>query len=154
MTDEDIKRFEKYLRRDLYRPNTNIFKAVLYLAALGSSAAVFTGIVCALKGIIFFSFENGLAVQAGYTWSDVAHIYVICAIIVFCAVLRLTLIGIVHLYQHYAPEAMRRRCFCMPSCSEYMILAIRKYGPILGTCKGIKRLVSTCDGECYKIDYP
>lgn len=32
-------------------------------------------------------------------------------------------------------------CRFEPSCSEYMILAARKYGPICGACKGTRRIM-------------
>lgn len=32
-------------------------------------------------------------------------------------------------------------CRFEPSCSEYMILAVRKYGPICGACKGVLRVM-------------
>jgi hypothetical protein len=31
-------------------------------------------------------------------------------------------------------------CRFTPSCSEYMILAVRKHGPIAGGCKGVWRI--------------
>jgi uncharacterized protein len=31
-------------------------------------------------------------------------------------------------------------CRFEPSCSEYMILAVRKYGPIYGVAKGVHRV--------------
>ena len=32
----------------------------------------------------------------------------------------------VQLYQHYAPEEVRRRCLLKPTCSEYAIIVIKK----------------------------
>jgi putative component of membrane protein insertase Oxa1/YidC/SpoIIIJ protein YidD len=64
------------------------------------------------------------------------------------------IIGIVELYQHYAPEHIRRKCLLKPTCSEYMILAIEKYGVIRGVYKGIYRLLFKCRGTIYYIDYP
>ena len=31
-------------------------------------------------------------------------------------------------------------CRFYPSCSEYFILAVRKYGPVRGACKGLGRI--------------
>jgi uncharacterized protein len=31
-------------------------------------------------------------------------------------------------------------CRFYPSCSEYFILAVRKYGPLRGACKGVGRI--------------
>jgi putative component of membrane protein insertase Oxa1/YidC/SpoIIIJ protein YidD len=64
------------------------------------------------------------------------------------------IIEFVRLYQHYAPEEVRRTCLLMPTCSEYKILAVQKYGALPGLCKGIYRLLITCRGTVYRIDYP
>lgn len=50
------------------------------------------------------------------------------------------LIWLVHLYQHYAPDEVRLKCVFEPSCSEYMILSIQKYGVTRGVFKGVYRL--------------
>lgn len=52
-----------------------------------------------------------------------------------------TIIDMILLYQKYAPERIRKACLFEPSCSQYMILAIEKYGTIRGIFKGIKRLL-------------
>ena len=51
-----------------------------------------------------------------------------------------TVIWLVLLYQKYAPEQVRASCVFHPTCSNYMILAIKKYGLIIGMIKGIIRL--------------
>lgn len=65
-------------------------------------------------------------------------------IVVVCGLLilflkRLVIWG-VKVYQKYAPETLRKSCVFEPSCSEYMILAIEKFGALRGIYKGIKRL--------------
>ena len=62
-------------------------------------------------------------------------------------------INLVKIYQRYAPEAIRRKCRFEPSCSEYMILAIEKYGVLKGLFKGIDRL-KRCNINGGGIDYP
>ena len=44
------------------------------------------------------------------------------------------------IYQKHAPERIRQSCLFTPSCSEYMRLAIEKYGTVRGVAKGIRRL--------------
>ena len=56
-------------------------------------------------------------------------------------ILKRALIWLVHLYQHYAPDRVRLKCVFEPSCSEYMILCINKYGAIRGAIKGFIRLL-------------
>lgn len=57
------------------------------------------------------------------------------------------------LYQRFAPEPMRASCLYIPSCSEYMILAIKKYGCVKGFIKGVNRL-RRCHVPNGGIDYP
>ena len=63
----------------------------------------------------------------------------------------------VKIYQQIASRKIRLKCRFEPSCSQYMILAVEKYGAIKGLCKGIKRL-SKCnnrgDGMRGGFDYP
>ena len=49
-------------------------------------------------------------------------------------------ICLVRMYQYFAPAEIRNKCRFEPSCSEYMIQAIEKYGFVKGVCKGINRL--------------
>lgn len=63
-------------------------------------------------------------------------------------------IKIVECYQHYAKAETRRRCLCVPSCSEYAILCLKKYELIYALSKIRKRLFVTCKGYDYIIDNP
>ena len=54
--------------------------------------------------------------------------------------LKSTLLTLVRMYQRLAPKKIRLRCRYEPSCSQYMILSVEKYGPVKGCCKGIRRL--------------
>ncbi len=64
------------------------------------------------------------------------------AVLVLCGVLlaRRAVITTVKIYQRFAPKSIREKCRFEPSCSQYMILAIEKYGLIRGVIKGIDRL--------------
>ena len=76
------------------------------------------------------------------------------AVIVYLAVIsKKIIIWMVHLYQNKAPDAVRLRCVFEPSCSEYMILAIEKYGVVRGVWKGIQRL-GRCHAPNGGKDYP
>ena len=46
----------------------------------------------------------------------------------------------VRLYQKLIRPLLPPTCRFLPGCSEYMILAVRKYGPIRGAWKGICRI--------------
>jgi putative membrane protein insertion efficiency factor len=57
------------------------------------------------------------------------------------------LIGVVRLYQITLSPVIGRQCRFTPTCSNYMIRAILKYGALLGTCRGVWRIVR-CNPWC------
>ena len=133
--------------RLLVRPDTNIAKAIL-------SVLLFLLTI----GVLVLCFYN-----CRYLFpSDVQnfcdeHPVLLFAIVFFVGLLfcfKYAVIGAIKLYQYYAPEEIRRRCLFMPTCSEYAILAIRKYGGVIGLCKTYFRLVYLCRGNIYRINYP
>ncbi len=63
------------------------------------------------------------------------------------------LIGLVLMYKAFAPLGMRSQCRFEPTCSTYMIMVLRKYGPIIGLIKGICRIIR-CRPPNGGIDYP
>ena len=82
------------------------------------------------------------------------------SICLFCGIfllssfsLRWFMIDCVKLYQHYAPDDVRRRCHMIPSCSDYAIISLKKYGLIIGVVLSCTRLYKRCDGT-YRIEYP
>jgi putative membrane protein insertion efficiency factor len=50
------------------------------------------------------------------------------------------LIALVKVYQYCIRPFLPPSCRFIPGCSEYMILAIQKYGPLKGAWKGIGRV--------------
>ena len=79
----------------------------------------------------------------------------IFVLMLFETYFRFCLICVVKYYQKTAKEETRKRCKCIPSCSEYAILALKKVFPIcIALLKIRKRLYVTCNGEEYKIDFP
>ena len=75
------------------------------------------------------------------------------AIILTYILAKYFLIGAVLMYKAFAPLEMRRQCRFEPTCSTYMIMALRKYGLIIGLIKGICRIVR-CRPPNSGIDYP
>jgi uncharacterized protein len=51
------------------------------------------------------------------------------------------LIGLVKVYQWTIRPLIGPRCRFYPGCSQYMIDAILKYGPVRGVWKGMGRIV-------------
>ncbi len=50
------------------------------------------------------------------------------------------LIGLVRFYQLAISPLLGSNCRHSPTCSAYMILAIREWGPLQGTWLGLKRI--------------
>ncbi len=91
-------------------------------------------------------------------WLINIHISVnVISCIVFSAssyfLLKRFAIGCVLLYKAVAPESMRDACRFEPTCSTYMIIAIKKYGLFRGLFRGLKR-ISRCKPPNGGIDYP
>lgn len=63
------------------------------------------------------------------------------------------IICLVRIYQRYMPDSIRNKCRFEPSCSEYMIQSVQKYGAFKGLKKGINRL-SRCNISDGGFDYP
>lgn len=149
---------EQYvLNRELERPDTDVKKAIKYTCS-------FTA-VSAILAITSFHLSQWLGIFAllpdSFLQFETLHptIFSILYCVIFFAVmvilsLKRAAIGVIKLYQHYAPEEIRRRCLFKPTCSEYAILAIKKYGLIIGLIKAYIRIVYKCRGNIYRIDYP
>lgn len=63
------------------------------------------------------------------------------------------LIKLVRFYQDHTPKRITSTYLYTQSCSEYMILAINKYGSIVGIWKEIKRIFRYKHPNS-EIDYP
>lgn len=81
-----------------------------------------------------------------WTWLGWSFLY-------FLLIGKRAAIWMVHLYQNKAKDATRLKCVFEPSCSEYMILCIKRYGVILGGLKGCRRLLR-CHPPNGGKDYP
>ncbi len=145
------------LERPMIRPDTDCRKAIRYVsiylivsflvALLSFHLFDWLGIFCLAPDPIQCLNENHPIV---FTLLYFALTFSIIGLL--C--LKKALIGAIRLYQHYAPEDIRRRCLFKPTCSEYAILAIKKYGVIIGLFKAYIRLFKKCRGNIYRIDYP
>lgn len=77
----------------------------------------------------------------------------ICLMVYIILMLKRAFICAVKIYQRYAPDSIRNKCRFEPSCSEYMILSVEKYGFIKGLKKGIDRL-KRCNIDGGGFDFP
>ena len=73
--------------------------------------------------------------------------------IYYLLLLKYVLILIVKIYQKVAPISIRSKCRFEPSCSNYMLMSLEKYGLFKGLKKGINRL-KRCNINDGGYDYP
>ena len=62
-------------------------------------------------------------------------------VLILLANMQKAAIWLILVYQKLAPDELRLACVFEPTCSEYMLMAIKKHGPCMGVIKGIKRLL-------------
>jgi len=62
-------------------------------------------------------------------------------------------IQLIYFYRFIAPRRLRSSCLFEPTCSEYAILALKKYGFIEGWSKSLKRIFR-CKQPNGGVDYP
>ena len=55
--------------------------------------------------------------------------------------MKIMLIYMIRMYQNTLGLYFRGSCRFNPTCSQYMIIAIQKYGILIGVSKGIQRLL-------------
>jgi putative membrane protein insertion efficiency factor len=51
------------------------------------------------------------------------------------------LIGVIRLYQRLISPMLGQRCRFEPSCSQYFIESVQKYGAVRGTLRGLWRIL-------------
>ncbi|MFN0051540.1 MAG: membrane protein insertion efficiency factor YidD [Planctomycetales bacterium] len=51
------------------------------------------------------------------------------------------LIALVRVYQFLLSPLLGKQCRFVPSCSQYFILAVEKYGTLRGSAKGVWRIL-------------
>lgn len=129
---------EIVLNRKLNRPKTNCLLITIYV--LGFC------LICSAIAIGIFNIP--------IFWVYKIVIYIISYLLFLEFYLRFLFIQFVKCYQHYAKDETRRRCLCVPSCSEYAILALKKHELIHALILIHHRLFKVCLGEEYIIDYP
>jgi putative component of membrane protein insertase Oxa1/YidC/SpoIIIJ protein YidD len=154
--EQDIS--EAYVcNRQINRPDLNIWKAIKKVTII-----ILVTVLLALilnYGFYTFGLFTQLPIEIQKFQIENPKLFFLLftaglGVLAFLMFLRKILIGIVELYQHYASEDVRRRCLFKPTCSEYTILAIKKYGVIIGLYKAYIRIFKKCRGNIYRIDYP
>lgn len=131
----------------LYRPEIHFGKAaIITVTTIIITLLISWGITLFLahQGVFEIEKDGQLAVFLSIYWK--------AQLIVLLLTLKYIFIWFIRIYQRYAKSETRLRCCYTPSCSEYAILALKKYGLIIGSIKAVKRLLRC--GPPGGIDYP
>ena len=145
---EPIEEIYPYTKQKMIRPNVKIVRAI-FLAVLLIVGLIFTtwGI---LELLALTEWYEYIPIPWGWQFTIV---YILSLIISLLLLAKTIAIFIIRIYQKYAPYEVRCTCLYIPNCSEYMILAIKKYGLIKGIKKGKSRL-ARCNEPNGGEDYP
>ena len=132
----------------MIRPKINYFRAIISIVLTLATVALFTyAIIFALSK---FSWYGNIKITYAGQFAILFSLFLIVALIIRAKAI---VIFLIRLYQRYGPYDVRCMCVFIPNCSEYMILAIKKYGLIKGIKKGKDRL-SRCHDPNGGEDYP
>lgn len=134
--DEQDPRSVAYIRK-LKRPTINWLRIIQYTII---PTLVLAALVFGMKYFVF-SMTTSLTIATA-----IFMVYIIF-------ISKRAVICLIKIYQRYAPDSIRNKCRYEPSCSEYMILSIEKFGLVKGIKKGICRL-KRCNINGGGFDYP
>lgn len=137
METEDHSRIRVYIDRPDIDYKGAIKRTIFYLLAI----FVFSAIVAKFFGK-----------SEGFSLTKYIILVLAFSLVVLGIKLKLILIWLIKIYQSKAKIETRLKCCFEPSCSEYAILALEKYGLIRGVLKAINRLK-----RCHPpggVDYP
>lgn len=127
-------------KTDIVRPNISLKKTLFpHIVFILGYAALIVG-----SCILISAFE----LPRFYVFFPTTIVF---ALIVIRA--KKTIVDAILIYQQYAPERIRAACVFTPTCSDYMLLSISKYGTVKGIIKGINRLLR-CHYPNGGEDYP
>ena len=106
-----------------------------------------------IKKLVFIlSFDFFISLILYIIFNNYIYITIFnCVYLLIC--LKYILIFLIKLYQKIAPINIRDKCRFEPSCSNYMLQCLEKYGLIKGLIKGINRL-KRCNINNGGYDYP
>lgn len=131
----------------LFRPKINFVKAfIITIATITATAFVSWAIMMLLISMDIMTSESSGQFQIFLS------VYWKVQLVVLLLTLKYIFIWFIRIYQRYAKSETRLRCCYTPSCSEYAILALKKYGLIIGSIKAVDRLLRC--GPPGGIDYP
>ena len=133
-------------KQKMIRPDLNIKRVVAFSILMLLMNIAFTYGTLKVLSIIDIS----IPLSFGLQFFILFVLFLIGTLMLFA---KRIVIFIIRLYQKYAPYDIRSNCLFVPNCSEYMILAIQKYGLLRGIKKGIHRY-KRCHAPNGGVDYP
>jgi putative component of membrane protein insertase Oxa1/YidC/SpoIIIJ protein YidD len=162
-TDFEVTKIEQDIAyqhtclRELDRPDTSYLKFSLSVSLILIVGFIIGSILFDLIELYtsFKSLPAGLYdfyIQKPFGFKILFIVTVEISVLIFLS--RIIIIEIIKLYQKYADEDIRRRCLFKPTCSEYTIMSLNKYGVIIGLYFAYFRVFKKCRGTMYRIDYP
>ena len=145
---EPIEEIYPETGQKLIRPKINFLRAII----LTSLVIVTVGLMCwgCLSICSTFEWYHTISIPG---WLQFTLLYIVGLSICLVIFSKNIVIFTIRLYQRYGPYDIRCKCLFIPNCSEYMILAIKKYGLIKGLKKGRHRY-NRCHAPNGGIDYP
>lgn len=105
-----------------------------------------------LRFCIIIIVDMVLSVFCLLLFNDIISLIII-NFLYYILMLKYVLIFIIKIYQKVAPVSIRNKCRFEPSCSNYMLQSLEKYGLFKGLKKGINRL-KRCNIDDGGYDYP
>ena len=137
----EMRSAEQSMREHIYRPEVNLKKGI-WLAVLMIAVMV-----------VWIIFSKRLTFYVPLKRYQIILALVVIYISLVSIFAKSIVIWIVKVYQRYAPAKVRLSCRFEPTCSQYMLVAIDKYGIVKGVVKGIRRLLR-CHPPNGGEDYP
>ena len=134
--EDNDPRSNNYIRK-LERPEIKWYRIILFLLAPVVVFFIISYCLFLLKSDIITSLLTFFIPLIAY------HLFFLKKSMICC----------IHIYQRYAPDSVRNNCRFEPSCSQYFIMSLEKFGVIKGTIKGINRL-KRCNVKNGGYDYP
>jgi len=135
-------------KQKLIRPRIDYVRVIVIVLSVILLLGVFDWCILKMLSCASWFAKMELSDQQSFI---ILYIILLALCILFCA--KRIVIFLIRLYQRYGSYEIRSMCLFIPNCSEYMVLAIKKYGLIKGIKKGIKRFNRCCDPNG-GIDYP
>lgn len=131
---------DPYLNK-LLSPAANLYRPDLPYGRMTAISVTLT-ILAILCSIGTISLNNKICMHHVVNNIQIINIFMFWFFIVFAVASKYYLIFAVMIYQRFAKAEIRLKCCCYPSCSQYSIIALRKYGTITGIYLTVKHCIN------------